>query len=834
MTRDTVRDLVCGMEVDPDKSPYVSVYGEERYAFCAQRCKDYFDKSPNEFLEKRDGQHLPIVNITQSQDSPHLVANPTERRASASKHLDLPIQGMHCGSCVAAIEESLAELPGVSKSVVNFATERLSLEFDSEQTSLSKIKEHVFRAGPYRLLDADEKNSVLDIEKESKAAEYKMLKRKLTLATLLGMMVVLLSMGGGSALGFGVFTTPLVLLVLTTPVLFWSGAQFFRGLLAAILVFSFNMDSLIAIGTGAAYGYSAFAALFPGFLLSRGVTPTVYFDTTCMIIGLVLIGKILESRAKKETLLAIRKLALLQPLTARLLVGGEERDVNIDDIHVGDRLLVRPGEKIPVDGVVSFGHSAVDESFVTGESFPVEKCPKSLVTGGTLNQSGSLRIEATRIGENSTLARIIRLVRDAQGSKAPIQRFADRIAGIFVPVVMIIAMASFIVWGIYGPDPSFLFGLINAISVLIIACPCALGLATPTAIVVATGRGAELGILIKSAAALETLHQVDQIFLDKTGTITKGQLRVTDVISTTESDKETIIRLGAAAEEDSEHPLGRALVMEAQVLGLELPNATEFESMPGYGIRAVVEGKEILVGNRRLAHERLIEVELLEQGVQTLATQGKGVVFIIADEVLLGLIGIADTIKDSSADAVRGFVELGVRPVMITGDSHTVAHQIAARVGIDDVVAEVLPDRKAAEIQKLQSLDHKVSMVGDGINDAPALAMADVGMAIGRGTDIANEVADITLVRDDLCSAVEAIKLSRRTMQVIKQNLFWAFFYNMLGIPIAAGVFYPWFGILLTPVVAAGAMSMSSVSVIVNALRLRTFSGNANDAKKDR
>ncbi len=824
-TKETVTDPVCGMEVDPDSSPHVTEYKGERYAFCAPGCKAAFDKDPESFPGESGDRHSATGHESLGQLHHHPEPADAATSPAGNERLDLPVQGMHCASCVVAIEDSLADLPGVSRSVVNFATERLSVDFDPEQTSLSQIRVRVARAGPYRLVVPREGVSSSRIEEELKATEYETLKRKLVAAALLSAAVMALSMAGGRALGLGDRATPLVLLALTTPVLFWSGAQFFRGFWAGLRVFSFNMDSLIAMGTGAAYGYSAVAALFPGVLLSRGVTPTVYFDTACMIIALVLLGKVLEARAKGRTSAAVRKLVELQPPTARVVVGGEEREVPVDDVQVGDRLLVRPGEKIPLDGIVRSGRSSVDESLVTGESFPVDKGPGARVTGATLNQSGSLRVEVLRVGDDTTLAQIIRLVQEAQGSKAPIQRLADRVAGVFVPVVVVVAFASFVVWWLFGPAPSFLFALTNAIAVLIVACPCALGLATPTAIVVATGRGAERGILIKSAEALETLHLVDQVVLDKTGTITEGRLKVTDVVSTSERDTRTIVLLAAAAEGDSEHPLGRALVMQARALGLWLPQAEEFEALPGRGVRAIVDGKEILVGNARLAEEASIDVERLEKGARALAAEGKGAVFILENGAPLGLVGVADTVKDGSAEAVRGMVELGLRPVMITGDSHSVARTIAAKVSIEEVLAEVLPDRKAAEVEKLQASGHKVSMVGDGINDAPALAKADVGMAIGSGTDVAIEAADITLVRNDLRSAVEAIKLSRRTMQIIKQNLFWAFFYNTLGIPIAAGVLYPWFGILLSPVVAAGAMAMSSVSVVMNALRLRSFPG---------
>jgi Cu+-exporting ATPase len=579
------------------------------------------------------------------------------------------------------------------------------------------------------------------------------------------------------------------------------------------------MDSLIAIGTSAAYLYSTAITFFPQWFGSGAL----YYDSACMIITLILLGKLLEARAKGRASDAIRKLVGLQAKTACVIREGAETDLPIEEVRVGDLVVVRPGERVPVDGIVREGNSTLDESLVTGESLPVDKAPGDAVTGGTVNRMGNLRFVATRVGGDTMLAQIIRLVQEAQGSKAPIQRLADKVAGIFVPVVIVIALLTFLLWYLLGAAPAFTFALVNAVAVLIIACPCALGLATPTAIVVGTGRGAEMGILIKSAETLERLQSVDTVVLDKTGTVTKGEITVTDVVAAEGRDTREVLTLAASAEVGSEHPIGRSVVDYAVQKGLVLFSLGHFEAIPGRGVSASTDKKKVLIGNRRLMTEERIELGRLMEGADRLAEEGKSSMFVATEGRAAGLIGVADSAKEGSRHAVDGLRRLGLDVYMITGDNRRTAEAIAEEVGIEDVLAEVLPDQKAVEIEKLQKSGHTVAMVGDGINDAPALARADIGIAVGSGTDIAIEAADIILVKGDIGSVVEAIQLSRRTLTIIKQNLFWAFFYNAAGIPVAAGILYPFFGIALSPVIAAAAMAMSSVSVVTNALRLRNF-----------
>ena len=547
-----------------------------------------------------------------------------------------------------------------------------------------------------------------------------------------------------------------------------------------------------------------------------------------MIITLILLGRLLESIAKGRTSEAIKRLMGLQSKTARVVRDGEETDVPVDEVRIGDRVVVRPGEKIPVDGVVREGASAVDESMLTGESLPVEKRPGDGVIGATLNKTGTFRFEATKIGKETVLAQIIRLVEEAQGSKAPIQRLADRVAGVFVPTVIGIAVLTFLVWLAVGPSPAFLFAMLNFVAVLIIACPCALGLATPTAIMVGTGKGAELGILIRSGASLETAHKVTTVVFDKTGTLTKGEPEVTDIVRD-ETDEaravscEELLRVAASLERGSEHPLGEAIVTRAKEQGLTLSEVTEFDAVPGLGVRGRVDGRTVLLGNARFLAESGFDVHPLAPAAEELATQGKTPMFVAVDGRTAGLIAVADTLKERSVEAVRALHHLGLELIMITGDNRRTAAAIAKQAGIDRVLAEVLPEQKADEIRKLQAEGKVVAMVGDGINDAPALAQADVGIAIGTGTDVAMEASDITLIRGDLTSVVTAIELSKRTIRTIRQNLFWAFLYNVLGIPIAAGVLYPFTGLLLDPMIGSAAMALSSVSVVSNSLRLRRF-----------
>ena len=817
-------DPVCHMKVDPDTASHSSLFDGTTYYFCAPGCKTAFDKEPRAYLEA-DGsvRETPTGVGLVSLEMPKLSTPPKDAKVVSKglgqTKLDVPVQGMHCAACVSTIETALGRVSGVSEAVVNFATERVVVTFDPGQVDLAALTRTVSDSGPYRLLVSEGGVASRDLEQKIRDAEYRHVRLKLIVSASLTLAIMVLSMIRVETLGFSIPASRNVLFLLTTPVLFWCGEQFLRGFWAGLKTLSFNMDSLIAIGTSAAYFYSGIVTFFP----SAFPNASVYFDTTGMIVTLILFGKVLEARAKGRASDAIRKLMGLQVTTAHLVRDGVEVDVPIEDVAVGDMVVVRPGEKIPVDGVIQHGMSSVDESLVTGESLPVDKAPGDSVTGSTVNQTGSFRFQATRVGEGTVLAQIIRLVQEAQGSKAPIQRLADKVAGVFVPIVIGIALLTFGIWYLFGPVPAFTFALLNAIAVLIIACPCALGLATPTAIVVATGRGAERGILVKSADALERLSGVDVVILDKTGTITKGEITVTDVVAAPGRDTRQVLSWAASVEAGSEHPLGRAIVEYGTNKGLTLFSLENFEALPGRGVRATTSRARVLIGNRRWMKEEGIELGRMEEGAKHLAKEGKGSVFVAIDGKLVGLIGVADTVKDGSAKAVQALNRLGIDVVMLTGDSRGTAETIAKQVGIKDVIAEVLPDRKSEEIKKLQGEGKRVAMVGDGVNDAPALAQADVGVAIGSGTDIAIEAADITLVRGDLGGVVESILLSRRTLQIIKQNLFWAFAYNATGIPIAAGLLYPFFGILLSPVVAAAAMAMSSVSVVTNALRLRRY-----------
>jgi Cu+-exporting ATPase len=609
--------------------------------------------------------------------------------------------------------------------------------------------------------------------------------------------------------------------LLATPVQFLIGWPFLRGAWKSFRRRNADMNTLIAVGTLAAYFYSAAATLFPSFFEKAGIKPEVYFDTSAFIIALILFGRWLEARAKGRASEAIKKLAGLQPRLARVLREEGEVDIPVEEVRVGDLVVVRPGERIPVDGVVEEGRSSVDESMITGESLPASKAPGNEVIGATLNKTGSFRFRATKVGKDTTLAQIIRLVEDAQGSKAPIQRLADIIAGYFVPVVISIAIATFVIWFDFGPSPSLTFALLNFVAVLIIACPCALGLATPTAVMVGTGKGAENGILIKGGESLETVHKVDTIVFDKTGTLTKGEPEVTDIISLDGFEEEDVLALAAAAEKPSEHPLGEAIVRKAREKGLSLDEPAEFQAIEGHGIEARVGGRKVSIGNARLMAGLGIDFGLWKDGVEALSEEGKTVVFAAVGGNPAAIIAIADVLKDHSVEAVTRLKELGLEVIMLTGDHRKTAEAIGKKAGIQKVISEVLPGDKVSRIREIQESGRKVAMVGDGINDAPALAQADVGLAIGTGTDVAMEASDITLIGGDLRAVASAVILSKKTIRVIKQNLFWAFFYNVVGIPVAAGVLYPFFGLLLSPIVASAAMAFSSVSVVSNSLRLR-------------
>jgi Cu+-exporting ATPase len=618
---------------------------------------------------------------------------------------------------------------------------------------------------------------------------------------------------------------PWIELILATPVVLWGGAPFFQRGWTSLVNRSTNMFTLIAMGTGVAYLYSlvatVFPQMFPASFREMGGTPAVYFEAAAAITTLVLLGQVLELRARGRTGAAIRALLDLTPKTARILRDSREEDIPLAQVMAGDRLRVRPGEKVPVDGIVLEGTTGIDESMITGESIPVSKGPGSPVIGATVNGTGSLVMRAERVGSDTLLAQIVKMVSQAQRSRAPIQRLADRVAGWFVPAVVAIAVLTFIVWSVFGPQPRLAHALVNAVAVLIIACPCALGLATPIAIMVGTGRGAQAGVLIKNAEALELLEKVDTLVVDKTGTLTDGKPRVVSVAGAPGRDENELLRLVAGLEQGSEHPLGTAVVEAAKSRGLVLARANDFQSQTGRGVSGRVDGKNILIGNERLLHESGVSVASLAWKAEELRRNGQTVILIAVDGQEAGLIGIADSIKDSAAQALSDLKRDGLRVMMLTGDNRATAEAVAKTLGITEFEAEVLPDKKSEVVKRLQKEGRIVAMAGDGINDAPALAQADVGIAMGSGTDIAMESGGITLVKGDLVGIVRARKLSQATMRNIRQNLFFAFLYNSLGVPIAAGVLYPFFGLLLSPILAAAAMSLSSVSVITNSLRLR-------------
>ncbi len=674
--------------------------------------------------------------------------------------------------------------------------------------------------------------NALTLEQKKELVEkrkQKKLIQKLTVGIILSIIILLGSINIIPGLNdLSRQTRFIILFILALPVQVWVGSQFYKGLVVVFKYRTADMNTLISVGTLSAFIYSMIVTFFPVLFTSAGLELHVFFDTAAIIITLILLGRFFEARAKGSASSAIKKLMQLKAKTARVIVDGKEVETDIDEVKVGDIILVRPGEKIPVDGIITQGSSAIDESMVTGESIPVDKKNTDKVTGATLNISGSFKFRATKVGRDTVLSQIIRLVEEAQGSKAPIQRLVDTVASYFVPIVIGIAITTFIVWIILGPKPSITLALVNFVSVLIIACPCALGLATPTAIMVGTGKGAENGILIKDAASLELTHRLNTIVFDKTGTLTKGEPVVTDIIIKEKSSvysKEELLKLSASSELFSEHPLGKAMVKKAQQLKLDLIEPKNFKSITGKGISAKVDRKKVLKGNLALMRENNIALDgFLEEKALELSNEGKTPVFISADGKLLGIIAVADTLKDNTKEYLNDLQNLGLEVVMLTGDNKNTANAIAKKAGIERVLSEILPENKAEEIKRIQSKGKLVAMVGDGINDAPALVQADVGIAIGTGTDIAIESSSITLTSGDIKGVLKSIILSRNTIRVIKQNLFWAFFYNSILIPVAAGVLFPFFGILISPIFAAAAMAISSISVVTNSLRLRRIS----------
>jgi len=735
--------------------------------------------------------------------------------------LTISIGGMSCAACVKRVEKTLRSLPGVTQVNVNFATEKATVAFDAHQVRREDFRKAI--EGLDYEVRGFEDEIPMDREAEARREEIHRIKKKFLFSAVVTGIIMFGSMPEWFPWVPRFLQDYRVLFMLATPVQFWAGWQFYRGFWAAAKHRTSDMNTLIAVGTTAAYAYSTAIAFFPEILHAAGQHLGIYFDTSAMIIALILLGKYLEAVAKGHTSEAIKRLMGLRPKTARVIRGEQEEDIPVEEVRHGDHVVVRPGEKIPVDGIVREGHSAVDESMLTGESLPVEKNPGSEVMGATLNKTGSFVFEATKVGRETALAQIIRLVEEAQGSKAPIQRLADKVAGVFVPAVIVIALVTFAVWFFFGPKPAFTLALLNFVAVLIIACPCAMGLATPTAIMVGTGRGAENGILIKSGESLESIHRISAIIFDKTGTLTQGKPVVTDIFAHNGFSNDQILRWSASIEKTSEHPLGEAIVNAAREKDLALAPVENFEAHPGHGVRARIEGKDFFLGNLKWIEDNGISLNGLRTEAERLAGQGKTPMILSRERTAAGILAVADTLKPYSRETVAALHRMGLEVIMITGDNEATAGAIAAEIGIDRVWAEVLPWQKSEEVKKLQNEGKVVAMVGDGINDAPALAQADIGIAIGTGTDVAMESSDITLITGDLRAVITAMQLSRRTIRTIKQNLFWAFFYNILGIPIAAGILYPVWGILLNPMIASAAMALSSVSVVSNSLRLRRF-----------
>ena len=913
LTKQTVTDPVCGMQIDPASAAGEADYNGETFHFCSKNCLETFRREPEKFANK-SGAGAGEANETATGLTGVEVASGARHDHSTpsgkGERVDLPITGMTCAACANRIEKQLNKQAGVQSASVNFASARATVNYDPTATGVGNLIQTVKNAGydaagmsraefavddsarpagssvqlegylsklrgvcsvnfnlttmdvaveylsdatnakairaaiedfGYRVREVSgTSESSEDSLEAAHAAEYADLKRKFWIAAALSLPVLIIAMSHGTIEFLSFPGVNWLQLALTTPVVFYSGWQFYRGAWAAFRHRAADMNTLIAVGTGTAFIYSVAATIFPTFFVSakHGSMPgmsdmpahlsvPVYFEAASVIIALILLGRMLESRAKGQTGEAIRKLIGLQAKTATVIRDGKEIEIETEEVVPGDVVLVRPGEKIPVDGVLTEGSSAIDESMLTGESIPVEKRAGDEVFGATFNKTGAFRFKATKVGKDTALQQIVKLVRDAQGSKPPIAKLADTISGIFTPVVISIAIATFVIWFVAAdPEVRFTMALVNFVSVLIIACPCALGLATPTAIMVGTGKGAENGILIKGGASLETAHKLNTVVLDKTGTITEGEPSLTDVIPADGFTESDFLKKIASAEKQSEHPLAAAIVRGAEERGLQFEKTESFNALEGRGIEAIVGGKDLLLGNLRLMQERNIPLNGAQTVVDRLAGEGKTPMFAAIDNRYAGIVAVADRVKLKSKDAIQTLQNLGLEVVMMTGDNKRTAEAVAAEVGIRRVLAEVLPADKAGEIKRLQAEKKIVAMVGDGINDAPALAQADVGIAIGTGTDVAIEASDITLIKGDLQGVATAIALSKATIRSVKQNLFWAFIYNVIGIPIAAGLLYPVFGILLSPILASVAMSLSSVSVVANSLRLRSFKAN--------
>ncbi|MCI0531950.1 MAG: heavy metal translocating P-type ATPase [candidate division Zixibacteria bacterium] len=878
-----VKDPVCGMEVDEKSSEHKLRFQDKEFYFCQNTCKENFQKDPESFLhagvsaagsmtdEPKPGFSLPdfrtrykkinlkipgIVNSSGAADfeekTAHIpgvvesefnLADKTAVVTIDTNQTTLPqvvrqiqqsgfhpvvetaaiaIEGISCASCVEKIEKKVKTLPGIINFGVSLATEQGLAEFLPPYTSTAEIKQAISKAGPYRATEPGPEH-IHEHDMGEKAVSN--LRRKLFVSVILTSLILVFSFNQMLPFLQPVDKTvwPLLSFLLTTAVLFYCGGQFFVGFWKGLLRFSADMNTLVAVGTFSAYVYSLTATFYPQFFQAVGGRPEVYYDTAAVIVTLILLGRYFELKAKGRTSDAIKKLIGLQPKTAIVIRSSAEVEVPLSEIFKGDVVVVRPGDKIPVDGRIIDGNATIDESMVSGEPAPVEKKAGDMVIGGTLNHTGYFRFQAVKVGQETFLAQMIRLVQQAQGSKAPIQRLADRIAGIFVPVVIAIAVLTFIIWWQLGPSPSLNFALLTFVAVLIIACPCALGLATPTAVMVGTGRGAELGILIKDGVTLEISEKINTIVFDKTGTLTKGKPQVFDVVPLSPFTPEKVLALGASAETGSEHPLAKAVVSEAREKGLELQHPTHFQAVPGMGVRAEIAEQEILLGSWKMMRKFEIDFTRAAKEIDRLYQEGATTLLLAVDKKAAGIIALKDTLKPEAKELCQKLQKDGLEVIMLTGDNQKSAKTIAAEAGIEKVLAEILPEEKVGEIKRLQREGKKVAMVGDGINDAPALAQAEVGIALGTGTDIAMEAANISLIKNDLNGVRTAMQLSHRTVSTIKWNLFWAFIYNVIGIPIAAGALYPAFGVLLNPVYAAFAMAFSSVFVVTNSLRLKSF-----------
>ena len=870
----TVRDPVCGMEIEPQSAFAEREHMGQTLYFCSQSCVEQFDIDPHHYvmtsattgfnpertltrielpvadlpfykpvtalesgLRALEGVHQVTTNAgagvlqveydSKKVNIPQMAA--VIRLAGfqpGGSNLKIGIENLRCASCVKFIEDELKSTDGVLSATVNIATQEASVDYLPQKATLVQLNAAI-EAWGYKPRPALT-GAPIDKQEEAHAREYIRLMRMFWFSAIVSIPVLLFAypqyVPGIRDLSMETIRWSWVLsAVATLPVLFYSGYDFFTGAWAAFKHRSANMNTLIALGTGAAWLYSTFAIAFPS-VFPEG-TSEPFYDVVAVVIALVVLGQALELRAKGQSSAAIKKLLGLQAKTARVIRNGKELDLPVEEVLVGDVIQVRPGEKIPVDGVIVEGSSAVDESMLTGESLPVSKKQGDEVIGATLNKTGAFKFRATKVGKDTALAQIVKMVQDAQNSKAPIARLADTISGYFVPIVMILAVWTFVIWFVIGPQPQLVYALVTSVTVLIIACPCALGLATPMSLMVGIGKGAEHGILIRSGEALQTARAIQTVVLDKTGTITKGKPELTDVILTNSmnGNSHQLLRLVASVEKVSEHPLAQAIVDGAQARKLELTDVQDFEAIPGHGVSAKVEGRNILIGNLKLMNRENIALGELENRSKSLADDGKTPMFVAIDGKAAGIVAVADTVKEDSAEAIKALQGMGIEVVMITGDNRRTAEAIARKVGVTRVLAEVLPEDKANNVHLLQAENKKVAMVGDGINDAPALAQADVGLAIGTGTDVAIEASDITLIKGSLKGVVTAIEVSRATMTNIYQNLFGAFIYNVLGIPVAMGVLFPFFGLLLSPLIAGEAMAFSSVSVVGNANRLRGF-----------